>query len=166
MSTDEQAPFAPPVTPSQPGGPQPGSTPGPQPAPQAGPPAVSPGQPHVLVVPDPYAAVPPMPEVEPSSLGDRLRGALSSSGGKSTPFYPRVLRLRHVRPNGWQRALLVEGMLLLGTLVALADLATAWAPLILVVATAVVVKFNDVLAGLLPDRRTSAAPEHGPPGGL
>ena len=96
----------------------------------------------------------------PDGLGDRLRRLLSS-GESTEPFYPRLLRLRHVHPNGWQRALLVEGMLVLGTLVALADLATAWAPVILVVATAAVVKFHDVLAGLLPGGARDGEP---PPG--
>jgi hypothetical protein len=83
----------------------------------------------------------------------RVRGLLSSD----VPFYPRVLRLHHVHPNGWQRAALVEGMVVAGALAALADKATAWAPLILPVAAAVVVKFHDVLAGLLPPRREPPA---------
>lgn len=86
---------------------------------------------------------------DPVSIGDRLRSALV--GGKDKdPLYPRLLRLEHVHPNGWQRALLLEGMALVGGLVALADRATAWAPVVLPVGAAVVVKFHDVLAGLLP----------------
>jgi hypothetical protein len=96
----------------------------------------------------------------PVGLGDRLRDALASSESGS-PLYPRLLRLRHIHPNGWQRAALVEGMAIVGGLAALADRATAWAPLILPVAAAAVVKFHDVLAGFLP-RRASAAPA-GPP---
>lgn len=89
------------------------------------------------------------PDDEPApSLGDRLKKLLSA-GENAPPFYPRVLRLRHVKPNGWQRALLVEGVLLVGALVALADLATAWTPVILVLATAAVVKFHDLLVGIL-----------------
>lgn len=106
-----------------------------------------------------YAAVDdpdlqPGPDVDPDdrgSIGDRLRKLLAS-GGEKEPLYPRVLGLKHVHPNGWQRALLVEGMAVAGGLVALADRATAWAPLILPAGTAVVVKFHDVLAGLLPRR--------------
>lgn len=92
----------------------------------------------------------------PVGLGDRLRAALASSDSGS-PLYPRLLRLRNVHPNGWQRAALVEGMAILGGLAALADRATAWAPLILPVAAAAVVKFHDVLAGVLPARRSRAA---------
>jgi hypothetical protein len=88
---------------------------------------------------------------QPVGVGDRLRAMLSSSGAKE-PLYPRVLGLKNVSPNGWQRAVLVEGMALLGGLAALADRATAWAPLILPVGAAAVVKFHDVLAGLLPKR--------------
>jgi hypothetical protein len=80
---------------------------------------------------------------------------------KADPLYPKVLRLRHVHPNGWQRAALVEGMVLLGALAALADRATSWAPVILPVVAAGVVKFHDVLAGVLParPRRTAGTPD-------
>lgn len=105
---------------------------------------------------DPFAPPPddeyvPEPVTGPVGVGDRLRKALAS-GEKADPLYPRMLRLRHVHPNAWQRALLVEGMMIAGALVALADKATSWAPLILPVAAAGVVKFHDVLAGLLPPR--------------
>lgn len=87
---------------------------------------------------------------KPVGLGDRFRRLLSSEQG--SPLYPRILRLRHIHPKAWQRALLVEGMAIIGGLVALADKATSWAPLILPVAAAGVVKFHDVLAGMLPPR--------------
>jgi hypothetical protein len=96
-------------------------------------------------------------EEGPVGLGDRLRHLLANSEG-SEPLYPRVLRLKHVHPTSWQRALLVEGMAIVGGLVALADKATGWAPVILPVAAAAVVKFHDVLAGLLPGR-SSLPPE-------
>jgi hypothetical protein len=70
----------------------------------------------------------------------------SNLGG---PLYPRLLRLRHVNPSAWQRAMLVEGTLLVGALAALADKVTAWAPLILLAAVAVIVKFHDLLTGVL-----------------
>jgi hypothetical protein len=95
----------------------------------------------------------------PIGLGDRLRHMLASSD-TAEPLYPRVLRLKHVQPKAWQRALLVEGMAIAGGLVALADKATSWAPLILPAAAAVVVKFHDILAGLLPPR-PAARPEDG-----
>ncbi|MDQ1711725.1 MAG: hypothetical protein QOE45_1175 [Frankiaceae bacterium] len=97
-------------------------------------------------------------------LGDRLRHALANKE-PSAPLYPRLLRLKNVHPNGWQRAALVEGMAIVGGLVALADRASSWAPVILPVAAAGVVKFHDVLAGVLPARRAhraaGAAPDDG-----
>ena len=65
------------------------------------------------------------------------------------PLYPRLLRLRHVRPKAWQRAALGEGALALAGLLVLADLASAWTLLVLPLAVALVVKGHDVLAGLL-----------------
>lgn len=67
------------------------------------------------------------------------------------PLYPRLLRLRHVHPTAWQRALLGEGALALAVLLVLADLATAWTLLVLPLAVAVVVKAHDLLAGRLAD---------------
>ena len=103
----------------------------------------------------PGLATPGAPENEAGrpvvSIGDRVRKLLASDHEKK-PLYPRVLRLRNVHPNGWQRAVLVEGMALAGGLVALADRASAWAPVILPAGAAVVVKFHDILAGVLPGR--------------
>ena len=82
---------------------------------------------------------------------EQLVGRLKRfKGSKAEPLYPRLLRLKHIRLNGWQRAALVEGMVLVGALAALADKATAWTPLVLPIAAAAVVKFHDVLSGLLP----------------
>jgi len=69
------------------------------------------------------------------------------------PLYWRVLRLRHLHPNGWQRAILVEGVLAVAVILVLADVATAWTLLVLPVAATVVVKGHDVLAGLLDEAR-------------
>jgi hypothetical protein len=80
------------------------------------------------------------------------------------PLYPRLLRLRHIHPNGWQRALLGEGTLVFAGLLALADLATAWILVVLPLAVAVVVKTHDLLAGYLerephwPGTRTAPDP--------
>lgn len=68
------------------------------------------------------------------------------------PLYPTLLRLQHVHPNAWQRALLGEGMALLGALLVMADLASGWAILVLPLAMAAVVKGHDVLAGFLAER--------------
>ena len=65
------------------------------------------------------------------------------------PIYPRLLRLRHVHPNAWQRALFGEGAIGAALLLVAADVATAWTILVLPVAVAVVVKANDLVAGAL-----------------
>ncbi len=72
-----------------------------------------------------------------------------ASPAPAAALYPRLLRLRHIHPNAWQRAVLGEGVLILAALLVLADLATAWALLILPLAVAVVVKAHDLLAGVL-----------------
>ena len=66
------------------------------------------------------------------------------------PLYWRMLRLRHIRPNGWQRALLVEGVLTTAVILALADVASAWTLLALPLASIVIVKGHDLLVGWLP----------------
>ena len=68
------------------------------------------------------------------------------------PLYPSLLRLKHVHPNAWQRALLGEGMALLGALLVMADLASGWAIVVLPLAMAAVVKCHDLLAGVLAGR--------------
>lgn len=69
--------------------------------------------------------------------------------GLSGPIYPKILRLKHLHPSAWQRAALVEGSITVGAVAALADQVTAWTPVILPVAVAAVVKFHDVLTGIL-----------------
>lgn len=98
------------------------------------------------------AEVGPVGDAPQKSIGDRIRALLAGGEKEKKPLYPRVLRLKNVHPNGWQRAVLVEGMAVAGGIAALADLATAWTPLILPVGAAIVVKFHDVLAGVLPTR--------------
>lgn len=84
-------------------------------------------------------------------------GGTAAPAKVKRPLYPRLLRLRHIRPSAWQRAVLGEGALALAVLLVLADVASAWTLLVLPLAVAVVVKAHDVLAGLLagpssPDR--------------
>ncbi len=74
------------------------------------------------------------------------------------PLYCRLLALRHVRPNAWQRALLAEGTIALAAILVLADLATAWTLLVLPLAVALVVKAHDLLAGVLTRTGPRAAP--------
>lgn len=73
------------------------------------------------------------------------------------PLYPRLLRLRHVAPNAWQRAVLGEGALAVAVLLVLADLATAWTLVALPLAVAAVVKAHDALAGFLAPQVPSTA---------
>ncbi len=64
-------------------------------------------------------------------------------------LYPVLLRLENIHPSAWQRAVLGEGMALVGALLAMADLASAWSIVVLPLAVAVVVKAHDLTAGLL-----------------
>jgi hypothetical protein len=102
------------------------------------------------------AAEQPFPSADPSRAAtDQGLTAADPSKGAAVPLkrplYPRLLRLRHVHPNAWQRALLGEGAFAVAGLLVLADLATAWIILVLPLAVAVVVKANDLLAGRLAD---------------
>lgn len=74
------------------------------------------------------------------------------------PLYWRALRLQYLRPNGWQRAVLVEGVAALAVILVLADVATAWTLLALPLASVALVKGHDVLAGLLRPPTTTAPP--------
>ena len=72
-----------------------------------------------------------------------------STSPAKPPMYWRLLRLRNVHPNGWQRAIFVEGVLGLSLVLVLADVASAWTLLILPLASALMVKAHDIVAGLL-----------------
>ena len=85
-------------------------------------------------------------------LDDAPKAAdVASSGTKPPrrPLYIRLLHLRHIAPNAWQRALLGEGSLALAVVLVLADLATAWTLVVLPVAVGLLVKAHDLLARLL-----------------
>jgi hypothetical protein len=62
-------------------------------------------------------------------------------------MYWRLLRLRHIRPNGWLRALFVEGSVGLAVVLVLAEAASIWTIIALPVVVAALVKLNDVIAG-------------------
>jgi hypothetical protein len=71
------------------------------------------------------------------------------------PLHVRLRCLHHLRLGTWQRALLGEGTLALAVLLVLADLASAWALLVLPVLVAAVVKAHDVVAGIGPGTPTA-----------
>lgn len=80
------------------------------------------------------------------SSGPRVRHKATHRGSRQ-PMYWRLLHLRRLRPNAWQRALLAEGVATVAAVLVLADLASAWALVILPLAVAAVVKGHDLLAG-------------------
>jgi uncharacterized membrane protein (DUF485 family) len=64
-------------------------------------------------------------------------------------LYVRALRLRHLQLPTWLRFTLAEGSVVLGLLLALAEVASAWVIVVLPLAVAAMVKFHDVLQGAL-----------------
>jgi hypothetical protein len=81
------------------------------------------------------------------------RPAGGSARQQPQPLYWRFLRLHHVRPNGWQRAILVEGVIAVAVTLVLADVASAWTLLVLPATSALLVKAHDVVAGMLQASR-------------
>ena len=63
-----------------------------------------------------------------------------------------------MRLRVWQRAVLLDGSLVLAGLLVLADLASAWTLLVLPLVVAALVKAHDVVAGLLRAPGTPTAP--------
>lgn len=84
-------------------------------------------------------------------VGRRPAGHRSRHRGRRQPMYWRVLGLRRLRPNGWQRALLGEGAAAVAAVLVLADVASAWTLLVLPMAVAAVVKGHDVLASVITE---------------
>lgn len=62
-------------------------------------------------------------------------------------WYARLLGLRYLRPSGMLCFLYFEGAITLAILLALAELVTWWAVVVLPAAIAGIVKINDVIAG-------------------
>lgn len=65
------------------------------------------------------------------------------------PLHARLLRLHSLRLRPWQRAVLLDGSVVLAVLLVLADLVSAWALVVLPVLVAALVKAHDVVAGAL-----------------
>lgn len=95
-----------------------------------------------------------------TTIGQPPPGARPTSGADAVvPMYWRVLRLSAVRPNGWQRAVLVEGVIGVSIVLALADVASAWTIVVLPLVAMAIVKAHDYLAGVLyPARRLEPPP--------
>ncbi|WP_246248282.1 hypothetical protein [Micromonospora maritima] len=74
------------------------------------------------------------------------------------PLYARVLGLRFVNPGGVLCFLFFEGAAALAVLLALAELVSWWAVLVLPTAVAVMVKLNDVVAEMVV-RTAAQVPE-------
>ncbi|MFF5176088.1 hypothetical protein ACFY3U_26165 [Micromonospora sp. NPDC000089] len=76
----------------------------------------------------------------------RSWASVPSEEERYRPLYARALGLRFVNPGGVLCFLFFEGAVALAVLLALAELVTWWAVLILPVAVALMVKLNDVVA--------------------
>ncbi|MEV1159839.1 hypothetical protein AB0J27_31015 [Micromonospora chokoriensis] len=74
------------------------------------------------------------------------------------PLYARILGLRFVNPGGVLCFLFFEGTIALAVLLALAELVTWWAVLVLPVVVAAMVKLNDMVAAIVV-RSAALVPE-------
>jgi len=74
------------------------------------------------------------------------------------PLYARLLGLRFVNPGGVLCFLFFEGAVALAALLALAELVTWWAVLVLPATVAVMVKLNDMVAAMVV-RSAALVPE-------
>ena len=98
-----------------------------------------------------------MTAVDRRRAGDRRRDEART--GRSTPG---CCGCGIVNPGGVLCFLFFEGAVALGVLLALAELVSWWAVLVLPVAVAVMVKLNDMVAGgVVRSRRARAASRHG-----
>jgi hypothetical protein len=127
----------------------------PVPAPPAPPatPAVAPAVVRTVVARPDIAPPDNRPAKRRAPAGHRVAGPpVQRRGGlRRAPksFYESVLGLHRIRPNGIQRILLIEGSAVVGVVIALADVASAWVIPVLPAAVAGVVKFEDVVATVL-----------------
>ncbi|GIF07488.1 hypothetical protein Asi03nite_50260 [Actinoplanes siamensis] len=80
------------------------------------------------------------------------------AGVAHRPLYARMLCLRHLTPGGLLCFVFLEGAISLGVLLALAELVSWWGVLVLPMAVAVMVKFNDLVAGWLAPPAAAAEP--------
>jgi hypothetical protein len=93
------------------------------------------------------------------------RAGLSPDEIAQQPLYARMLGLRHMTPSGFLCFVFLEGAVALGILLALAELVSWWGVLVLPLSVAVMVKLNDIVAGMLarPPAPRTAPPRRSPP---
>lgn len=78
--------------------------------------------------------------------GARSWATIAADEERYRPLYARVLGLRFVNPGGVLCFVFFEGTIALAALLALAELVTWWAVLVLPATVAVMVKLNDLVA--------------------
>ncbi|MFC7532100.1 hypothetical protein [Actinoplanes sp. GCM10030250] len=76
----------------------------------------------------------------------------------SQPLYARVLRLRNLAPSGLLCFVFLEGAVVLGVLLSLAELVSWWGVLVLPITVALMVKFNDLVAGTFTPTSATTEP--------
>ncbi|BCJ60783.1 hypothetical protein [Micromonospora endophytica] len=94
-------------------------------------------------------------------MSGALRGSwatIPADEERYRPLYARVLGLRFVNPGGVLCFVFFEGTIALAALLALAELVSWWAVLVLPMAVAVMVKLNDLVAAAVV-RSAAAVPE-------
>ncbi len=93
------------------------------------------------------------------------RAGLSRDQVAQQPLYARMLGLQYLAPSGFLCFAFLEGAVALGFLLALAELVSWWGVLALPLSVAVMVKLNDVVAGMLarPPAPAGATQRPGPP---
>jgi hypothetical protein len=85
------------------------------------------------------------------------RAGLSREPERHQPLYARMLGLKHLTPSGFLCFAFLEGSIVLGILLALAELVSWWGVLVLPLTVALMVKLNDVVAGAV-SQPAAAAP--------
>ncbi|MET8151831.1 hypothetical protein ACIBSW_40200 [Actinoplanes sp. NPDC049668] len=77
------------------------------------------------------------------------RAGMSRDEARQQPLYARMLGLQYLAPSGFLCFVFLEGAVALGILLALAELVSWWGVLVLPTTVAVMVKLNDVVAGMV-----------------
>jgi hypothetical protein len=86
------------------------------------------------------------------------RAGRSRDEARQQPLYARMLGLKNLTPSGFLCFVFLEGAIVLGILLALAELVSWWGVLVLPITVAMMVKLNDVVAGMLARPEPPTAP--------